>query len=410
MEPRLGDGDDHPDGPGRRRAGRRPQRRAGHTPGAAVAGRDDRHARPVPRPGVRDPRRPGRRGLPVASSPTGASARSPAPRSRTRSSCSWCWPSSSASSCTAPASGARSSRWAPTKRPRTSPACASSGSSSGSSSSPAWSPRSPASSTPSASPRRERTTRRPRAVASWPSCCSAASRSSAAAGNLLGVICAVLLLGTLRNALTLNDVSAEVLTIVTGSLLLLSVLGPSVTARVREALRRGRGVDAPPPPVPPNPVRREMSKFNQGGPGGVRARRRAHRQRVRFHQGQHENEPAAAPAATEEATPAAAGGEIKAGLKIAFLPKQINNPYFTISDKGGEDAVKAFKGEFKRVGPSDATASSQVSLHQHADDAEAGRDRHQRQRSERGRAGAGEGAARGHQGRHVRLRHRPQGP
>ena len=56
-------------------------------------------------------------------------------------------------------------------------------------------------------------------------------------GNLLGVICAVLLLGTLRNALTINDVSAEVLTIVTGSLLLLSVLGPSVTARIREALR-----------------------------------------------------------------------------------------------------------------------------------------------------------------------------
>jgi rhamnose transport system permease protein len=56
-------------------------------------------------------------------------------------------------------------------------------------------------------------------------------------GNLLGVICAVLLLGTLRNALTLDDVSAEVLTIVTGSLLLLSVLGPSVAARVREALR-----------------------------------------------------------------------------------------------------------------------------------------------------------------------------
>ncbi len=68
-------------------------------------------------------------------------------------------------------------------------------------------------------------------------------------GNLLGVICAMLLLGTLRNALTLNDVSAEVLTIVTGSLLLLSVLGPSVTARVREALRRGRGVDSPPTPT-----------------------------------------------------------------------------------------------------------------------------------------------------------------
>src|SRR5215217_260170 len=67
---------------------------------------------------------------------------------------------------------------------------------------------------------------------------------------------------------------------------------------------------------------------------------------------------AAAPTATEAA---AAGGEIKEGLKIAFLPKQINNPYFTISDKGGEDAVKAVKGEYKRVGPSDTAASSQVS-------------------------------------------------
>src|SRR3954467_11750064 len=66
-----------------------------------------------------------------------------------------------------------------------------------------------------------------------------------------------------------------------------------------------------------------------------------------------------APAAT--ATAAAGGGSIKEGLKIAFLPKQINNPYFTISDKGGEDAVNAVKGTYKRVGPSDATASSQVS-------------------------------------------------
>src|SRR5215210_7729004 len=53
--------------------------------------------------------------------------------------------------------------------------------------------------------------------------------------------------------------------------------------------------------------------------------------------------------------------EIKSGLKIAFLPKQINNPYFTISDKGGLDAVKEVKGDGKRVGPSDANASSQVS-------------------------------------------------
>ena len=76
----------------------------------------------------------------------------------------------------------------------------------------------------------------------------ASARADNATGLELSVV-AVVLLGTLRNALTLNDVSAEVLTIVTGSLLLLSVLGPSVTARVREALRRGRGVDSPPTPT-----------------------------------------------------------------------------------------------------------------------------------------------------------------
>src|SRR4051812_47054178 len=73
-----------------------------------------------------------------------------------------------------------------------------------------------------------------------------------------------------------------------------------------------------------------------------------------------DSESAATPAATQEGA-AATGGEMKEGLKIAFLPKQINNPYFTISDKGGEDAVKAVKGEYKRVGPSDTAASSQVS-------------------------------------------------
>ena len=78
------------------------------------------------------------------------------------------------------------------------------------------------------------------------------------------------------------------------------------------------------------------------------------RRRLRLHQGRPRRA-RGEPAATTTATAAAAGGEIKTGLKIAFLPKQINNPYFTISDKGGEDAVKALGGEFKRVGPSDAT-------------------------------------------------------
>jgi len=66
----------------------------------------------------------------------------------------------------------------------------------------------------------------------------------------------------------------------------------------------------------------------------------------------------AAPQASGQADPNAA---LKTGLKISFLPKQVNNPYFTVSDDGGKAAVAELKGEYKEVGPSDASASSQVS-------------------------------------------------
>ncbi|GAA3736087.1 rhamnose transport system substrate-binding protein [Spinactinospora alkalitolerans] len=62
--------------------------------------------------------------------------------------------------------------------------------------------------------------------------------------------------------------------------------------------------------------------------------------------------------ATGEADPNA---EIPEGLAISFLPKQLNNPYFTYADAGGEEAVEEVGGEYKEVGPSDASASSQVS-------------------------------------------------
>ncbi len=53
--------------------------------------------------------------------------------------------------------------------------------------------------------------------------------------------------------------------------------------------------------------------------------------------------------------------ELKKGLKLAFLPKQINNPYEKIVDDAGVEAAKEFGGTGKEVGPSDASASSQVS-------------------------------------------------
>jgi rhamnose transport system substrate-binding protein len=56
------------------------------------------------------------------------------------------------------------------------------------------------------------------------------------------------------------------------------------------------------------------------------------------------------------------GGSIKSGLKIAFLPKQVNNPYFDTSDnKGGKVAVGEFKGTYSETGPSDTSPSAQVS-------------------------------------------------
>ncbi|MFI1964941.1 rhamnose ABC transporter substrate-binding protein [Streptomyces pathocidini] len=52
---------------------------------------------------------------------------------------------------------------------------------------------------------------------------------------------------------------------------------------------------------------------------------------------------------------------LKKGLKLAFLPKQINNPYEKIVDEAGIAAAEEFGGQGKEVGPSDAKASSQVS-------------------------------------------------
>ena len=53
--------------------------------------------------------------------------------------------------------------------------------------------------------------------------------------------------------------------------------------------------------------------------------------------------------------------EIPADLAIAFLPKQLNNPYFDVAAAGSERAAGEIEGEFSQVGPSEASASSQVS-------------------------------------------------
>ena len=64
-------------------------------------------------------------------------------------------------------------------------------------------------------------------------------------GGLVGVIAALLLLGVLRNALQLAYVPANTLTIVTGVLLIASVVGPNLVAMARERLRRRRTAATP---------------------------------------------------------------------------------------------------------------------------------------------------------------------
>ncbi len=71
---------------------------------------------------------------------------------------------------------------------------------------------------------------------------------------------------------------------------------------------------------------------------------------------------------TDKATPApaktaAGGGAAKSAsdITVAFLPKQLNNPYFAISDAGGQKAVEGLGAKFQRVGPSDTSPTAQVS-------------------------------------------------
>lgn len=77
-------------------------------------------------------------------------------------------------------------------------------------------------------------------------------------GGLLGSVSAVLFLGLTRAVLRLADVAPNVLTIVTGGLLLASVVGPAVLLRLRERREHRRGPQRMPsagePHSAPSPV------------------------------------------------------------------------------------------------------------------------------------------------------------
>jgi rhamnose transport system substrate-binding protein len=56
----------------------------------------------------------------------------------------------------------------------------------------------------------------------------------------------------------------------------------------------------------------------------------------------------------------ASGGGNGGSISVTFLPKNLGNPYFDTSDKGGQAAVKEFGGTYKQVGPDAASPDAQV--------------------------------------------------
>ena len=58
----------------------------------------------------------------------------------------------------------------------------------------------------------------------------------------------------------------------------------------------------------------------------------------------------------DEPSGGSGGGE----TTVTFLPKNLGNPYFDVTARGGEEAVKEFGGTFDQVGPAEAAADAQV--------------------------------------------------
>jgi rhamnose transport system substrate-binding protein len=76
---------------------------------------------------------------------------------------------------------------------------------------------------------------------------------------------------------------------------------------------------------------------------------------------QDDEEGGSSESASETATPAS-GGEIKKGLKTVSIPKQLGNPYEETEHSGVDEALEELGGSNRISGPTDASASSQVSI------------------------------------------------
>ena len=60
------------------------------------------------------------------------------------------------------------------------------------------------------------------------------------------------------------------------------------------------------------------------------------------------------------ATDGSSAGTGTKDISVTFLPKNLGNPYFEISDAAGQKAVEAYGGTYKEVGPDTGTPDGQV--------------------------------------------------
>ena len=177
-------------------------------------------------------------------------------------------------------------------------------------------------------------------------------------GTIAGVILALFLLGGIQKALLLSEsISSYWIQIVTGFLLVGSVLGPNLARRVEEARRR-RSSHTKRRVHEVDTSARPLRAVRRARPGRG-ARRRRLRRAPRTTTARRASARARRRVGRRGADP---GAEIKKGLKTVSIPKQLGNPYEEFEHSGIDEALKELGGSNRISGPTDAGASSQISI------------------------------------------------
>ena len=159
-------------------------------------------------------------------------------------------------------------------------------------------------------------------------------------GTLIGVVLALFLLGAIQKALLLSEsISSYWIQIVTGTLLVVSVLGPNSSAASR---RRGAAASRPTPRggshedrMTPRTLRALLAALAVlatlvlAACGETKDDEASSSERRQRRRGQRLVDPNAA---------------IKKGIKTVSIPKQLGNPYEEIEHAGVDEALKELGG------------------------------------------------------------------